>query len=299
MSRRLLAGLVLFLLAGCGPDDPVGPAPFADGPPYVQCVNYPLAYMAGRLAPDVDVRFEVPAGHDPAFWKPAGDKVRAFQGATLILANGADYAKWMKTASLPTARIVDTSAAFAKDLIDTGGGVTHSHGPDGDHTHGDLAFTTWLDFSQAIQQAEAVANALTKRKLADAPALDDLRVDLMQLHDEMMRVGHASAKQPLLASHPVYQYMARVYGLNIKSEHFEPGTVPSDEELEILRSLLKVFPAKLMLWEAEPGGATRAKLKALGIESVVFDPCANRPADGDFVSVMRANVERLDKALAR
>ena len=297
MSRRLLAGLFLFLLAGCGPDDPAGPAPLADGPPYVQCVNYPLAYMAGRLAPDVDVRFEVPAGHDPAFWKPAGDKVRAFQGATLILANGADYAKWMKTASLPTARIVDTSAAFAKDLIDTGGGVTHSHGPDGDHTHGDLAFTTWLDFSQAIQQAEAVANELTKRKLADAPALDDLRVDLMQLHDEMMRVGHASAKQPLLASHPVYQYLARAYGLNVKSEHFEPGKVPSDEELEILGSMLRNYPAKLMLWEAEPLPELRARLEAMNIKSVVFATGATTPASGDYFDIMRANVQRLEASL--
>ena len=36
-------------------------------------------------------------------------------------------------------------------------------------------------------------------------------------------------------------------------------------------------------------------LKAKGIESVVFDPAGNRPASGDYLSVMRANAEHLER----
>jgi zinc transport system substrate-binding protein len=34
----------------------------------------------------------------------------------------------------------------------------------------------------------------------------------------------------------------------------------------------------------------------MGIESVVFDPCANRPEDGDFLTVMKRNMEELKTA---
>ena len=48
-----------------------------------------------------------------------------------------------------------------------------------------------------------------------------------------------------------------------------------------------------MLWEAPPLAATESELAKREIAVVVFDPCGQRPADGDFLSVMRANASRL------
>ena len=42
--------------------------------------------------------------------------------------------------------------------------------------------------------------------------------------------------------------------------------------------------------------ARKTKLKSIGVESLVFYPCGNVPAQGDFLAVMRANVENLRKA---
>jgi zinc transport system substrate-binding protein len=50
-----------------------------------------------------------------------------------------------------------------------------------------------------------------------------------------------------------------------------------------------------MIWEGEPAEKTVEQLRALGVESVVFDSCANRPATGDFLSVMRENVRSLEQ----
>ena len=44
------------------------------------------------------------------------------------------------------------SAGFADRYIE-GETYTHSHGPGGDHEHGELAFTTWLDPTLAVEQA--------------------------------------------------------------------------------------------------------------------------------------------------
>ncbi len=50
-----------------------------------------------------------------------------------------------------------------------------------------------------------------------------------------------------------------------------------------------------MIWEGEPLQKSVAKLKEMGIESVVFDPCGNRPDSGEFISVMKSNVVNLEK----
>ena len=94
-------------------------------------------------------------------------------------------------------------------------------------------------------------------------------------------------------SHPVYDYFARRYGLNIVSVHWEPDQVPTDSQLQALKEILKQHPSKWMIWEGEPVQASVDKLKTLGVHSLVFDPCGNVPARGDFMTVMQRNVEGL------
>ncbi len=64
-----------------------------------------------------------------------------------------------------------------------------------------------------------------------------------------------------------------------------------------LEALLKDHPAKIMLWKGEPLRETAEKLKSLGLDSIVFDPCGNAPDIGDFLSVMRESLHRLEQAM--
>ena len=48
-----------------------------------------------------------------------------------------------------------------------------------------------------------------------------------------------------------------------------------------------------MIWEGRPKEEVVEKLKQHGVGSLVFDPCGNVPAKGDYLEVMRQNVERL------
>jgi zinc transport system substrate-binding protein len=97
----------------------------------------------------------------------------------------------------------------------------------------------------------------------------------------------------MLASHPVYQYLADAYGLRIESMHFEPDQALSPEDLQALDALLARHPAKLMLWEAPPLPETEEQLRDRGIAIVVFDPAAQPPPSGDFLTVMTGNAKRL------
>ena len=265
----------------------------------VYTVNYPLQYFAQRIAGEhAEVVYPGPADQDPAFWTPDIETIQEYQQADLILLNGAGYAKWTRSVSLPRLRLVDTSKTFSDQLIETQSAGTHSHGPTGSHSHGGIAFTTWLDFKQAERQAAAVRAALVRR----LPERDEeitsnyikLQKELNNLDELLKKIAAKKETLPILASHPVYQYLARAYGLNLRAVTWEPDQEPGDEQWVALESILGDHPATLMIWEAQPGESTESRLLAKGIRSVVFDPCAMPPQQGDFLSVMHDNLQRLE-----
>jgi len=283
-----LSALAAVICLGCS----VG---VAAEPVLVYTVNYPLQYFAQRIAGGhAEVVLPVPPDVDPAFWQPDAAAVSDYQRADLILLNGAGYAKWVNKASLPRRKLVDTAAGFRERLIGTHGGVTHSHGREGEHSHAGTAFTTWLDFSQATEQARAVRDALARRMpeqentfTANFTALER---DLLDLDARLKAIVDRNPAIPLLASHPVYQYLAKNYSLNLKSVLWEPHIMPANTEWQDLAKLRSTHPAGWMLWESAPAPEITARLLQLGIQSVVFDPCANRPETGDFLSVMSENL---------
>jgi zinc transport system substrate-binding protein len=267
----------------------------------VYAVNYPLQYFAQRVAGEqVDVILPVPAGVDPAFWQPDADTVNAYQQADLVLLNGAGYAKWVSRVSLPRRKLVDTSAAFRERYIHADAGVTHSHGREGDHSHSGVAFTTWLDFTLAVEQARAIAAALSKIRPASKNIFERnlalLEQELLALDSQVREMVATKPGISLLASHPVYQYFKRRYGLNIASVMWEPDVVPGAVQWSELKQLLKLLPSNWMVWEGRPDPESVARLESMGVGSLVFDPCGNRPMEGDFLGVMQQNLQNLKRA---
>jgi zinc transport system substrate-binding protein len=295
---RMLSWLALAGVLACGPgeraDEARRAAPEAGGPLEVYVVNYPLRYFAERIGGEhVRVFFPAPADVDPAYWSPDAEAVAAYQGADLILLNGAGYARWVQRASLPQARLVDTSAAFRDRLIALDAATTHIHGPEGAHTHADQAFTTWLDPELVTLQARAIAQAFAaarpEHEAAFRAGLATLEAALGELDARLGAAAQSIGEAPLLFSHPVYQYFARRYSLNARSLHWEPDELPDERAWRALEALLAEHPARWMIWEAAPSDATLRRLAALGVSSIIYSPCANAPEQGDFLSVMSRN----------
>lgn len=290
---------LLFLLAA-GFAGFAAPA-FAQKKTVVQSVNYPLHYFAERLATEAfELNYLVDADVDPAFWKPGRKSISAFQKADLILRNGADYEKWIKRVSLRTAPQVDTSKAFADKFLKTQG-KEHRHGDGTVHSHAGTAFTTWIDLSQAAMQAEAIAARFKQAQPDSAAKIDEnlaaLLADLSSLDGRLKAFGKAWGDKPLVASHPIYQYFARAYGLRIEGIEWEPEMKLKDSDLSDLKTILGKHPAQWMIWEDEPTAENVAAVETLGLKSVVFSPCANRPSEGDWLSTMKGNVERIEGLL--
>ncbi len=298
-----LVALTLALSFGCSkkaPSDAVGEHA-STGPLTIYGVNYPLTYFAERLAPaGASVVLPVPEGADPAFWRPSVEAVQAYQQASLILLNGAGYAHWTRYATLPEARAVVTAEGCRERFIPNTTSVQHQHGPEGEHEHGDLAFTTWLDLKLAACQAAKIRDALLTRAPDDATAIRtrfaELEDELLTLDARLRKAGKAWDDRPILASHPVYQYLADAYGLSVVSLHFEPDQRLDQEDWKSLDTAVERHPATLMLWEGPPLDATEDGLRERGIEVVVFDPASQKPPSGDFLTAMEANVGRLECA---
>jgi len=264
----------------------------------IYTVNYPLQYFAERIGGDyVNVFFPAPSDVDPAFWTPEREVIRQYQKADLILLNGADYAKWIDRVTLPKSKLVDTSRSFKSDYIPLEDTATHSHGPAGEHAHTGVAFTTWLDPLLAIKQADSIKEALIKlmpeHKDTFISNYESLKNDLEDLNNKIMKIVSINPEKPLLASHPVYQYLAMRYNLNLRSVHWEPDEVPGTDQVKELDIILENHPAEWMIWEDEPEAETEALLREMGIQSVVFNPCSNVPEEVDYLDVMNRNANNL------
>lgn len=297
--NRIAAIFIIMIFFSCGKEN-IKNAVKKNENITVITVNYPLYYFADRIGGDlISLQYIIPAEVDPAYWIPDEEELSIYQSADIILANGADYAKWMENVSLPSSRIVNTSASFKEEFLPLKNVASHSHGPEGEHQHKGVAFTTWMDFELAIRQAEEIKEILIKKLPKEKLLLDEnfgrLREDLKALDKKMHEVAVQLKDLNILGSHPVYQYLSKAYNLNIKSVHFEPDVFPSNEQWKELETIMDWPRKNLMLWEGHPITKTENKLLELNIDILVFDPCGNMPAKGDFLSVMKDNMDRTSK----
>ena len=298
-SMRWIKMLLLIALAGCEgrPAAEQRGAEAATQPAVVVASNYPLYFFTSEIAggsPEIVLpRIE----GDPANWRPEAADITRMQSASLLILNGAGYESWLDWVTLDDRNLVDTTAALNASLIPLARETVHQHGPEGEHSHSGWAFTTWLDPELAARQAREIEQALSRlhpeNQARYARNLDELTTRLEALDHALREAFSSLQSQPLMFSHPVYQYLEARYGLDGASLHWEPDEEPGARAWIELRDTLRGHPAALMIWEDEPLEATAARLAEFGVQPLVFHTASNTPAQGDYFEVMRANIDRL------
>lgn len=219
----------LWMLAACTGGATPGEVPQAARVPTVEALSAPAAWLVERVGGErVSVENIVPAGEDAATWAPSGVVVVGLAEADLIVANGAGYETWTKTATLPTAKLVDTARGL--DLVERQG-QTHSHGKQGAHSHVEVDPHTWTDPAIFAQQAAAVHAALIRVYPAGKADFD---ANLAAVTAELEAVGAeldaalaAPGSRAMIAGHPSFRYLARRVGAS-------GGTAPAHGDLDPL-----------------------------------------------------------------
>jgi zinc transport system substrate-binding protein len=265
---------------------------------------YPTTYFTERIGgAKVKVVSPCPPDADPARWMPDDETLKAYQGADLIVVNGAEFEDWIGKVTLPQSRVVNTAAPLKEHFIVLKEKVTHSHGPGGTHTHAGIDEHTWLDPVNAKIQAgeikSALAAAMPDRRAAFEEGYAGLAKDLDALDGRFKELSAKLEGEFLLCSHPAYNYLGRRYGWKMKYFHLDPEVLPGEAEIREIKTFLETQPAKYMLWEAQPREEIERKFREdLGLQAILFSPCESMDADElaagkDFLSVMNQNIDRM------
>jgi zinc transport system substrate-binding protein len=302
-ARLLLLAAPLMLALGCGD----GRAPTQAAATGVATTFYPLTDFARRLvAPQVEVHSPLPPGEDPIFWQPDDAALAAFRGARLIVSNGAEFEKWLASASLPESRHVRTADGFRERFLTFATGVKHSHGAAGEHVHEGVDGHTWVDPLLAVEQVRALETALAAAFPEHGGAVHD-RADVLVRDLETLHAGW-SALAPrlrgavLLASHPAYQYLAARHGLVFENFDLDPEALLEPDDVARARALVAGAAGRpvLMFWEGEPrADLVRALADELGVRSVLVTPAENPDEEpqGGYVGAQQQNLARVEAAL--
>jgi zinc transport system substrate-binding protein len=305
--RSLLISVVL-LVTACGGEEHQannkGTAAAKRESALVVASNYPLYFFASRIAEGVDAAPEIifpDIEGDPAFWIPSAEQIQLLQSADAVMLNGAGAESWLDLITIDRRRLVDTSVNITDRLIPLEDSIQHQHGPEGEHSHQGTAFTTWLDPQLAIAQAQSVTNALIQLAPSGETGFQDnmakLEQELKQLDSQLAEVFAQLDGRPVLFSHPVYQYLQHHYGINGQSVHWEPEQEPTTSAWIAMRQITAAHSATIMIWEDEPLISTAQRLSDAGITSIHFHTVVNRPNQGNYLSVMRENANRLESVL--
>lgn len=304
-SRLIAAALATpLLLAGCA--GPAGSAGDEATGTRVVASFYPLEYLAERIAGEhADVLTLTSPGAEPHDLE-----LTVRQTAEVAEADVVVYAKGLQPAvdaaveqHGPDHVVEATEVADLAPLDE----AAHEGEDEAEHAahadvEGDLHF--WLDperMADVAAEMEARMAEVDPDHAADYEAnLDTLRTDLDELH-ESYESGLAGCRlDTVVVSHDAFGYLEK-YGL-----HFEPiaglspDAEPSPAHLTALADLIKREGVTTVFSETLASPAMAETLAgSLGLETAVLDPVeglSEATAGEDYLSLMRANLERLREA---
>lgn len=328
--------ILMLTLAGCNESSPDAPAAALDDAVLATFypTHYFAQRIAGDLVP---VRSPLPEGEDPIFWQPDAEAMALYQNARLVITNGAEFEKWAAGAALPRARTIESLSEDDLDATGgpiTMESTTHSHGPGGEHTHEGLDGHTWVSPDIAIVQARNIAEAMQAAWPDHAEAFDNnlatLIEDLEMLRTSLEDLTPNVQDYRLLASHPAYNYLARDLGWDVHNLDLDPEDEDTQAVVDAVHDALHHHEDHahehghdeghdhdhahdegaadhehthgdkpvILLWEGQPTDAIRAALAdELGVTSILFSPAEGTPDEGDYMDLMRANLDRLREAV--
>ncbi len=188
---------------------------------------------------------------------------------------------------------------------------------------------------QALRIAEAMKEAWPQHAEAFEANLRSVHEDLDMLRVSMADLSPRVAGFRLLASHPAYNYLARDLGWAFINLDLDPESEDTQAIIDAVHDALHEHEDHahehehgeghdhahghseggqaehaddhehghgdkpvILLWEGQPTEAIINALRdELGVTSILFSPAEGTPDEGDYMDVMRANLDRLRQAV--
>jgi zinc transport system substrate-binding protein len=296
--KRITVAAAAVLLAGCGAGETTD-AP--DGQVSAVVSHYPVQFLVEQVGGDlVSVESLTAPGAEPHDVELSPQQVGAVQDAATVF-----YIEGFQPAIddvVPEARGTVVNVAEGLPLREadheTHGEEGDAHGEEGDgHGEGGYDPHVWLDPVLMEQMAGTVADSLAnadpdneRAYRENAKALVD---DLAALDDEWKQGTQDCEIRTMVVSHEAFGYLTDRYGFQQKGiAGLSPETEPSGQALAELARFVEDNGVTTVYTEtlADPAVAETVAAEA-GAQTAVLDPLEGPPAEGDYLSAMKSNLE--------
>lgn len=230
---------------------------------------------------------------DPHLFEVSPSTARAVSKADIAIVNGAAYDPWMDTllqASPNPKRSVLTVASLTGHKV-------------GDNPH------LWYDPGTMPTVARVLTAELTLRDPANADTYrqrhNDYVSSLAPLGEKIALLRTLYSGTPVTATEPVFSYMAKALGLEMRNAGFQLAvmndTEPSPSQVANFEKDLRSRTAKVLIYNSQVSDDTTTRLKRIAEESgvPVVGVTETMPAETTYVQWMVGQLDGLQAALAK
>lgn len=229
---------------------------------------------------------------DPHLFEAGASAARALAGAGLAIYNGADYDPWMPKLLSVTSG-TGRATIVAADL---------AHVAPGGNPH------LWYDLAVVQIVAKTIADGLTATDPGGADAyaahLRNFDRSMMPLLDKIAAMRGKYAGMPVTATEPVFDYMARAIGLQMRNPAFQLAvmndTEPSARDVAAFEDDLKGRKVKALLYNLQATGTLAQRMRRMAEEAKipVVGVSETEPPGMRYQDWMSGQLDALGKALA-
>jgi zinc/manganese transport system substrate-binding protein len=196
---------------------------------------------------------------DPHLFEADASTARAVADAQLLIYNGIGYDPWM-VKLLSATRGQDRAVLVVADLV---------HAVPGGNPH------LWYDLDAISALAEAIADRLPAADKADKmKTLDRLiafDASMLRLTVRVTALKDKYAGVPVTATEPVFDYMARAIGLDMRNPAFQRAvmndTEPSARDVAAFEDDLRQHRVKVLLYNVQATGTVPDRMRRIAEEA--------------------------------
>lgn len=296
--KKTLVALTLggLALAGCSASDTGDSTTDPTSATTVVASHYPVQFLVDQVGGDlVNVETLTAPGTEPHDLELTPQQVAQVQDAAAVFYIGEFQPAVDDAVAEASGTAIDLSAGLPLRE-----GEEHAHEDGEEHAeeeHGGTDPHVWLDPVLMEQMATTVADTLAASDPDNARAYQDnaaqLTEELAALNTEWQEGTATCEIRTLVVSHEAFGYLADQYGFEQKgvsglSPETEPSAAAIAELVDFVRNngITTVYTETLV----DPAVAETVAAEA-GVQTATLDPLEGPPAQGDYLSAMRDNLD--------
>lgn len=310
MKKLFPVLLLLLILTACSNED----NGTSDSELTIYTTVFPLTSFVEQIAGDtVNVESIYPPGVDMHSYEPTQKEMMSYSDGDLFMTTSnaldpvaASIADTINgdTEIVETAADIDTGA-----FLDSQHAHEHDHGEDEeahDHGHGSMDPHIWLSPDLAAEMAEAVKNSLAEHNPESADMYNEnfevLKSDIEEIDEQLLAVTENPVNTDVYISHESLGYLAHQYGFHQIGISGLSNQEPSQQELTEIIQNIKEQNIPYILYEPNVASSVTDVIRGeTNTEPLYFNNLESLsqddPEDSTYQSMMKKNIDTLDKAL--